>query len=63
MQANVRARIGKKRTALLIFKKIWNSREIGKSTKLRMSSTNVKSVLLLLSVLNKHPKSPPEGSQ
>ena len=44
--ANVRARIGKGRTDFLILKKVWSSREMEKSTKLRIFNTNVKSVLL-----------------
>ena len=43
---DVRARIGKAGTAILSLKKVWSSREIGKSTKMRIFNTNVKSVLL-----------------
>ena len=42
----MRARIGKARTAFLILKNVWSSREIGKPSKLRTVNTNVKSVLL-----------------
>ena len=43
--ADVRARIGKARSAFLILKTVWGSREIEKSTKRRIFNTNVKSVL------------------
>ena len=43
--ADVRARTGTARTAFLILK-IWSSREIGKSIKMRIFTTNVKSVPL-----------------
>ena len=44
--AGVRARIGKVRTVFQILKKVWSFTEIGKSTKLRIFSTNVKPILL-----------------
>ena len=44
--ADMRARIGRARTAFLIIKKVWSSPEIGTSTNLRIFNTNVKSVLL-----------------
>ena len=40
--ADVRAIIGKARTIFLIPKEVWSSREIGKSTKLRIFNTNMK---------------------
>ena len=43
---DVRARLDKARTAFRILKKVWSSREIGKSTKLMIFNTTVKSVLL-----------------
>ena len=43
---DVSARIGKARGAFVMLKKIWSSKKIGMSTKLRIFRTNVKSVLL-----------------
>jgi hypothetical protein len=43
---NVTARIGKARTAIVMLKKLWASRQIGEMTKLRIFNSNVKSVLL-----------------
>ena len=43
---DVTARIGKARTAFVILKNIWASREISTNTKLRIFNSNVKSVLL-----------------
>ena len=44
--ADVKARIGKARTAYLLLKNIWRSREIHQHTKIRIFNSNVKSVLL-----------------
>ena len=44
--ADVRARIGKARTAFLQLKNIWSSREISLKTKFKIFNSNVKSVLL-----------------
>ena len=44
--AEVKTRIGKARSAYNILKKVWNSRELGTSTKIRLFNSNVKSVLL-----------------
>ena len=44
--ADVKTRIGKARSAYNMQKKIWNSRKIGTSTKVRLFKSNVKSVLL-----------------
>ena len=44
--ADVKTRIGKARSAYNMQKKIWNSRKIGTSTKVRLFNSNVKSVLL-----------------
>ena len=44
--ADVKARIGKARTAYLLLKNIWRSREIQQTTKIRIFNSNVKSVLL-----------------
>ena len=44
--ADVKTRIGKARSAFNMLKKVWSSREIGTSTKVRLFSSNVKSVLL-----------------
>ena len=43
---DVTARIGKARTAFVMLKKLWASRQIGEKTKLRIFNSNVKSVLL-----------------
>jgi len=43
---DVTARIGKARTAFIMLKNTWSSREISISTKLRIFNSNVKSVLL-----------------
>ena len=43
--ADMRARIGKGQTACLILKKVWSSRETGRSNKMRIFHTNMKSVL------------------
>ena len=45
-EADVRARIGKARGAFVQLKNIWKSNKIGRRTKLRISNSNVKSVLL-----------------
>jgi len=44
--ADVKTRIGKARSAFNMLKKVWSSREIGTSTKVRLFNSNVKSVLL-----------------
>ena len=44
--ANVRIRIGKARAAFLQLQKVWASRDLSVSTKIRLFNTNVKSVLL-----------------
>ena len=44
--ADVKARIGKARAAFIQLKKIWASRELSLTTKVRLFNTNVKSVLL-----------------
>ena len=44
--ADVKTRIGKARSAFNMLKKVWSSREIGTSSKVRLFSSNVKSVLL-----------------
>ena len=44
--AEVKTRIGKARSAYNILKKVWNSRELGTSTKVRLFNSNAKSVLL-----------------
>ena len=44
--ADVKTRIGKARSAYNMLKEVWNSREIGTSTKVRLFNSNVKSVLL-----------------
>ena len=43
---DVMARIGKARTAFIILKNIWASKDIATSTKVRLFNSNVKSVLL-----------------
>ena len=43
---DVKTRIGKARSAFNMLKKVWSSREIGTSTKVRLFNSNVKSVLL-----------------
>ena len=42
---DIRVRIGKARTAFNMLKKIWNARDLSKSTKIRIFKTNVKAVL------------------
>ncbi|VDP19979.1 unnamed protein product [Schistosoma margrebowiei] len=44
--AEVKARIGKSRTAYLQLKNIWNSKQLSTNTKVRIFNTNVKTVLL-----------------
>ncbi|CAH8459102.1 unnamed protein product [Schistosoma turkestanicum] len=44
--ADVRARIGKARSAFLQLKNIWNSKQLSNKTKIRIFNTNVKTVLL-----------------
>ncbi|VDO66498.1 unnamed protein product [Schistosoma margrebowiei] len=44
--ADVKARIGKARTAYLQPKNIWNSEQLSTNTKVRIFNTNVKTVLL-----------------
>ncbi|VDP43874.1 unnamed protein product [Schistosoma margrebowiei] len=44
--ADVKARIGKARTAFLQLKNIWNSKQLSTNIKVRICSTNVKAVLL-----------------
>ena len=44
--ADVKTRIGKARSAFNMLRKVWHSREIGTSTKVRLFNSNVKSVLL-----------------
>ena len=44
--ADVKTRIGKAGSAYNMLKKVWNSREIGTSTKVRLFNSNVESVLL-----------------
>ncbi|VDP35370.1 unnamed protein product [Schistosoma margrebowiei] len=43
---DVKARIGKARTAYLQLKNIWNSKQLATNTKVRIFNTNVKTVLL-----------------
>ncbi|VDP60781.1 unnamed protein product [Schistosoma curassoni] len=43
---DVKARIGKARTAYLQLRNIWNSKQLSTNTKVRIFSTNVKTVLL-----------------
>ncbi|VDP33562.1 unnamed protein product [Schistosoma curassoni] len=43
---DVRARIGKARTAFLQLKNIWNSKQLSTNIKVRVFNTNVKAVLL-----------------
>ena len=45
-EADVKTRISKARAALHILRNVWKSRVIGKTTKIRLFNTNVKSVLL-----------------
>ena len=45
-EADVKTRISKARAAFHILRKVWKSRVIGKTTKIRLFNTNVKSVLL-----------------
>ena len=42
---DIRIRIGKVRTAYILRRKIWNSRELSRSTKMRIFNSNVKAVL------------------
>ncbi|VDP09959.1 unnamed protein product [Schistosoma margrebowiei] len=44
--ADVKARIGKTRTAFLQLKNIWNSKQLSTNIKVRIFNTNVKAVLL-----------------
>ncbi|VDO54511.1 unnamed protein product [Schistosoma margrebowiei] len=44
--ADVKARIGKARTAYLQQRNIWNSKQLSVNTKVRIFNTNVKTVLL-----------------
>ena len=44
--ADVKTRIGKAQSAFNMLKKVWSSREISTSTKVRLFNSNVKSVLL-----------------
>lgn len=44
--ADVKTRIGKAQSAFNVLKKVWNSREIGTSTKVRLFNSNIKLVLL-----------------
>ncbi|VDO80135.1 unnamed protein product [Schistosoma margrebowiei] len=44
--ADVKARIGKARTAFLQLKNIWNSKQLSTNIKVRIFNTNVKGVLL-----------------
>ena len=45
-EADVNTRISKARTAFHILRNVWKSRVIGKTAKIRLFNTNVKSVLL-----------------
>ena len=45
-EADVKSRISKARAAFHILRNVWKSRVIGKTTKMRLFNTNVKSVLL-----------------
>ena len=45
-EQDIKARIGKARTAFTLLNKLWRSREITTRTKVRIFNTNVKSVLL-----------------
>ena len=45
-EADVKTRIGKARAAFHILRNVWKSMVIGKTTKIRLFNTNVKSVLL-----------------
>ena len=45
-EQDIKARIGKARTAFSLLNKLWRSREISTRTKVRLFNTNVKSVLL-----------------
>ena len=45
-EADVKTRIGKTRATFHILRNVWKSRIIGKTTKIRLFNTNVKSVLL-----------------
>ena len=45
-EADVKTRISKARAAVNILRNVWKSRVIGKTTKIRLFNTNVKSVLL-----------------
>ncbi|VDP46317.1 unnamed protein product [Schistosoma margrebowiei] len=44
--ADVKARIGKARAAYLQVRNVWNSKQLSTNTKVRISNTNVKTVLL-----------------
>ena len=43
---DIKIRIGKARTAYILLRKIWNSRELSRPTKIRIFNSNVKAVLL-----------------
>ena len=45
-ELDVVARIGKARTAFLVFRPVWRSKKISLQTKLRIINTNVKTVLM-----------------
>ena len=45
-EADVNTRISKARAAFHILRNVWKSRVIGKTTKIRLFNTNVKSALL-----------------
>ncbi|VDP56926.1 unnamed protein product [Schistosoma margrebowiei] len=49
--ADVKARIGKARTAFLQLKNIWNSKQLSTNINVRIFNTNVKIVLLKLGEL------------
>ncbi|VDO93581.1 unnamed protein product [Schistosoma curassoni] len=44
--ADVKARIGKTRAAYLQLRNIWNSKQLSTNTKVRISNTNVRTVVL-----------------
>ena len=44
---DIKIRIGKARTAYILLRKIWNSRELSRPTKFRIFKSNVKAVLFL----------------
>ena len=45
---DIKIRIGKARTAYIILRKIWNSRELSRPTKIRTFNSNVKAVLFMV---------------